>query len=110
MLRRVHDLRLRSLRYIGYACLLTFFFSFAYLPTDSPLSHGSISAAFVVQKDILRPHHPMAKSGLPRDPPPQGGRANSGSRFLKEDRKQNLRLWPVIYTGLTRSPPLASVG
>lgn len=106
MLRRIQDLRLGSLRWISGACVLALFFSFAYLPIDTPLSHGSISAAVVVHKEI-RLHQPFAKSGLPQDFPPQRWIVDSGSRFLKEDRKQNLRLWPVIDSGLTRSPPFA---
>jgi hypothetical protein len=108
MFGRLQDQRGRSIRLIGYACLLAIVFSFAYLPIETPLSHGSITAAVVVHKDI-RLHHPIAKSALPLDLPPQGWIAESWARFLKVDRKQNLRLWPVIDSGLTRSPPLSNL-
>jgi hypothetical protein len=28
--------------------------------------------------------------------------------FIKFDRKQNTRLWPFVFTGVTRSPPYFS--
>jgi hypothetical protein len=93
--------------WIAYACLLATVFSLAYLPIETPLSHGSIAAAVVVQKDVRL--HPVVKSAPPPDLPPQGSIAGSASQFLKVDRKQNLRLWPVIYSWLTRSPPLTNL-
>ena len=107
MPRRLQDQRVRFISWTGYACVLVIFFSFAYLPIDTPLSYGSISAAVVVQKDV-RPLH-VVKWGPPLDFPPQGWIAEPASQFLKVDRKQNLRLWPVIDSGLTRSPPLANL-
>lgn len=103
MLQRPQNQRLRAMRWIGCACLSALFFSLAYLPIDTPLSHGSISAAVVVHKDIRLQQ--IAKTGWLQDSPLETWIDDSGLRFVKVDRKQNLRLWPVIYTGLTRSPP-----
>ena len=93
------------MRFAGYACLLGIFFSFAHLPIASGLSLGSYSAAVVVQKDVRFQH--VIKAGLPLNYPPEGWIAEWGRSFLRVDRKQNLRLWPVIASGLTRSPPPA---
>jgi hypothetical protein len=107
MLRRLQHRRVRVISWLAYASVLAILFSFAYLPIDTPLSHGSLAAAVVLQKDIRLP--PVVKSGLPADFPPQGWIASPASQFLKVDRKQNLRLWPVIYSWLTRSPPFTNL-
>jgi hypothetical protein len=105
MLRRSNDKRARWMRFVGHACLLGIFFSFAYLPIESGLSVGSYSAAVVVQKDVRIPF--VVKAGLPLNFSPEGWIDERGLSFLRVDRKQNLRLWPVVASGLTRSPPLA---
>ena len=98
---------MRVFSWIAYASVFAIFLSFAYLPIDAPLSHGSVVAAAVFQKNV-RLHH-VVNSGIPIDFPPQEWIAGPTSKFLKMDRKQNLRLWPVIYSWLTRSPPLTNL-
>ncbi len=98
---------MRLISWIGYACVLAIFLSFAYLSIDTQLSHGSIAAVGILQKDVRLQH--VVKAGLPLDFPPQAWITSSASQFLKVDRKQNLRLWPVIYSWLTRSPPFTNL-
>lgn len=105
MFRGPKDQRARWRRCVGYACLLGIFFSFAHPPVEFGLSLGSYSAV-VVQKDVR--FHPGIKSGLALNFAPEGWIAVWGLSFLRVDRKQNLRLWPVVASGTTRSPPLVN--
>lgn len=105
MLRWLQDKPARWTRFVAYASLLGIFLSFAPLPIEPGLSPGSYSAVVILQKDVRFQH--VIKAGLPLNFPRQGWIADWDLSFLKVDRKQNLRLWPVIASGITRSPPLA---
>ena len=54
--------------------------------------------------DFERPDHRPFRSDLASGLP---GRSRTVVEFsyIKFDRKQNTRLWPFIFTGITRSPP-----
>lgn len=57
--------------------------------------------------DFERAHHrpiqPELASAWPHE-----SRIFVGFSYIRFDRKQNTRLWPFIFTGLTRSPPASS--
>jgi hypothetical protein len=93
------------MRFVAYACVLGIFLSFAAFPLDSGLSLGSYSAVVILQKDVR--FQPVIKAAPPSSFPLERWIADWASSFLKVDRKQNLRLWPVVASGITRSPPLA---
>jgi hypothetical protein len=54
--------------------------------------------------DFARPHHRPFRSdiesGLSHE-----NRTSVEFLYIRFDRKQNTRLWPFIFTGITRSPP-----
>jgi hypothetical protein len=105
MTRSLQNKPARWKRWIACASVLGLFFCSSPLPVDPGLSTGNYSPAVILQKDF-RFHH-FIKSGLPLNFPRGGWVVDWTSSFFTVDRKQNLRLWPVIASGITRSPPRA---
>jgi hypothetical protein len=54
--------------------------------------------------DFEGPHHRPFQSGI-ESAFPRESRTSVEFSYIKFDRKQNTRLWPFIFTGITRSPP-----
>jgi hypothetical protein len=52
------------------------------------------------ERHYQRPFQSDIESALPRE-----SRTSVEFSYIKVDRKQNTRLWPFIFTGITRSPP-----
>jgi hypothetical protein len=104
MSRSPQDKPQRWTRWVAYTTLFGLILAFAPLPLEPGLSAGS-SAVVILQKDFRFQH--VIKSGLPLNFLPEGWVADWGSSLFTVDRKQNLRLWPVIASGTTRSPPRA---
>jgi hypothetical protein len=105
MTRSFQDKPARWMRWVAYASLLGLFFCSSPLPVEPGLSAGTYSRVVILQKDF-RFHH-VIKSGLPLHFPPGDWVVDWSSSFFTVDRKQNLRLWPGIASGITRSPPRA---
>jgi hypothetical protein len=64
----------------------------------------SIVTTKIGYSDFERPHHRPFQSDLTSALPHQS-RTFVEFSYIKFDRKQNNRLWPFIFTGITRSPP-----
>jgi hypothetical protein len=66
-----------------------------------------LSIATARISDFERTQHRPFQSDLATALPPEN-RPFTESSYIKFDRKQNTRLWPFIFTGITRSPPAFS--
>ena len=80
-------------------------FLFQATPTQWHLAeYLSFVTTKTAYSDFERPDHRPFRSNLASDLP---GRSRTVVEFfyIKFDRKQNTRLWPFIFTGITRSPP-----
>jgi hypothetical protein len=62
-----------------------------------------LSIATARISDFERTQHWPFQSDLATALPPEN-RPFTESSYIKFDRKQNTRLWPFIFTGITRSP------
>jgi hypothetical protein len=69
--------------------------------------HTSFSAAAkIASGDFAPQHRPFHSSRVTALAP--GDRPFTAFSYIKFDRKQNTRLWPFIFTGITRSPPASN--
>jgi hypothetical protein len=56
--------------------------------------------------DFEGPDHRRFQSDIASELPVKS-RTSVEFSYIKFDRKQNTRLWPFIFTGITRSPPVS---
>jgi hypothetical protein len=67
----------------------------------------SVATVRIGNSDFERSQHRPFQSELTTALPAEN-RPFTECSYIKFDRKQNTRLWPFIFTGITRSPPASN--
>lgn len=86
-----------------WVLFLALFILSAHWPLDGLMAKSGYYPVTKVKKD-LRSHH-SGGPDFPLHTVPVGWSPPLDASFLKVDRAQNLRLWPVVASQLIRSPP-----